>query len=57
MFPDTKGDEEIFANAPATVRHRTEASLPMSAANSPSVRRYSLASYSTIIQRVRLMAT
>jgi hypothetical protein len=39
------------------VRHRAEASLLMSAAKFPSVRRCSPASYSTIIQRTRLMAT
>src|SRR6266478_4563898 len=36
-----------FANAPATVRHRAQASLLMWAANSASVRRCSPASYST----------
>src|SRR4051794_17695698 len=39
------------------VRHRTEAGLPISAANSANIRRRSPASYSTIIHRTRLMAT
>ena len=56
-FRIPKATRKLFANAPATVRHRAEASLLISAANSPSVRRCSPASYSTIIQRTRLMAT
>ncbi|MGX9425606.1 MULTISPECIES: hypothetical protein [Bradyrhizobium] len=56
-FRTPRATRKFFADAPATVRHRAEASLLMAAANSASVRPRSPASYSTIIQRTRLTAS
>jgi len=55
-FRTPRATEKFFANAPATLRHRAEAGLPILGANSASVRSCSPASYSTIIQRMRLVA-
>jgi hypothetical protein len=46
-FRTPRATRKVFANSPATVRLRAEASLQMSTANSPSIRRCSPACYST----------